>query len=163
DWVELPVQYQDYARWQRKLLGEESDPDSLLSRQVGYWRSALAGAPEELTLPADRPRPHTMSYQGVRAALDVPAHVHGRLRDVARVRGTALAALANQDVPFEKLVEELAPSRSLSRHPLFQVALTVQNTARGTLELPDVRVDSMTAGLAAAKFDLDVNLGEVFD
>ena len=88
--AELPVQYADYTLWQREFLGEEGNPESLLSKQLGFWRKALAGAPEELNLPADRPRPAVMSYRGAKGASAAEAEVHRGLRELAQANGASL-------------------------------------------------------------------------
>jgi non-ribosomal peptide synthetase component F len=84
-----------------------------------------------------------------------------------RVREAGLGALAHQDVPFDKLVEVLAPARAAGRHPLHQVVLAVQNAGRPVLDLPGVAPGPVPGGggaqLVAARVDLDVDLGEVFD
>jgi len=89
-WTELPVQYRHFAQWQLNHLGDERDPSSVLARQVEYWRQALAGLPEELTLPIDRPRPAVSSHSGRVAEFEVGADVHRGL--------TALAKSANATV-----------------------------------------------------------------
>ena len=83
-WRPLPVQYADFTHWQRELLGATAgDTLGLLERQIAFWREALADAPEELPLPADRPRPAEPSGRGDRAGLTVDAELHAALADLA--------------------------------------------------------------------------------
>ena len=86
----LPVQYADYAVWQRELLGDPSTRAACWRRRRGAGGSALAGAPGELALPADRPRPAVASYRGHAVPLAVAAEVHGRLAGLARGQGVTL-------------------------------------------------------------------------
>ncbi|MDP9895922.1 hypothetical protein J2W32_005022, partial [Variovorax boronicumulans] len=230
-WEPLPVQYADYTVWQRDLLGSEADPDSIIATQLRYWQHALAGLPEQLELPTDRPRPEISSYRGDDVAFRFDAQLHqglvavaregqaslfmvlqaalaalftrmgagtdialgspvaGRTDEalddlvgfflntlvlrtdtsgnpsfrelLARVRKTNLAAYAHQDLPFERLVEVLNPVRSMARHPLFQVALVLQNNARASFELPGLTaLSSQSMESVAATFDLSVELRE---
>ncbi|MCQ4120739.1 non-ribosomal peptide synthetase [Rhodococcus tibetensis] len=83
-WEPLPVHYRDYSVWQRTLLGSEDDPDSLMSRQLAYWCSALAEAPVVAELPLDRPRPEHRSLAGAGMSFTVEERLHERMRDLAR-------------------------------------------------------------------------------
>ncbi len=83
----LPVTYGDYARWQRELLGDVSDPSSLAARQAAFWREALAGLPGELALPTDRPRPPVASYAGDIVPFALPEVVAEQVHALARAAG----------------------------------------------------------------------------
>ena len=79
---------------------------------------------------------------------------------LARVRETTLGAYAHQDVPFERLVEEVAPERSLAHAPLVQAMFTFQNLDPGVLELGGLRLEPLSSAGEAAKFDLSLTAGE---
>jgi amino acid adenylation domain-containing protein len=222
---ELPIQYADYALWQRQPAQEEQ-----ISQQVEYWKVQLADAPPLLNFPTDRPRPAVQSSRGAREAfvlspgltealktlsvehevtlfmtllgafqvllmryagqeqISVGSPIAGRnyvqtedliglfattlvlhtdLRGdppfaelLTRVRETALGAYAHQDVPFERLVEELQPARSLAQSPLFQVMFVLQNTPQPKLEIAGLRLDPIGIEATRTKFDLTLSVVE---
>lgn len=223
-WAPLPVQYADYAVWQRdRLSGVE------LARQVKYWRGQLAGAPPLLELPTDRPRPAVQSHRGARhtrllagelvdavrvlarhedctlfmvlaAAFAVVLGRYAGTLDVvvgtpiagrgqselegligffvntlvlrtrldgnptfrqilARVRKTALDAYAHQDLPFEKLVDELHPERNTGRTPVFQVLFNLHNEPGRPADFDALDATAFGIDRGLAKFDLTVSIG----
>ncbi|ORX14330.1 non-ribosomal peptide synthetase [Mycobacterium szulgai] len=84
DWAELPVQYVDYTLWQRERFGDLADPASAIAAQLAYWQEALAGAPERLELPTDRPYPQIADHRGTTVAFQWSEGLHEQVRNVAR-------------------------------------------------------------------------------
>ncbi|MGA5820365.1 amino acid adenylation domain-containing protein [Kitasatospora sp. NPDC094028] len=230
DWAPLPVQYADYALWQRDLLGDPDDEQSRWAGQLAHWRKALDGLPERIALPTDRPHPPRFGYRGARAEFGWDAELHDGLarlaRDcgatvfmvvhaalsallsrlggghdipvgaaiagrtdqateelvgffvntlvlrvdtsgrpsmrelVRRVRDVSLEAYANQDIPFECLVDAINPTRSLAHHPLFQTVLAWQNTPEAGLELPGLAARVLPTATGTARMDLAFTLAE---
>ncbi|HXO18854.1 MAG TPA: amino acid adenylation domain-containing protein, partial [Thermoanaerobaculia bacterium] len=222
---ELPIQYIEYAVRQREWLAGE-----VLEAQIAYWKKELAGVPEVLELPADRPRPPLRTGRGASQPVSLPgtllgelgafgqrrgatlfmallagfqALLHrytdqwdivvgspianrtrtevegliglfvntlalrGRVSDAATaqellagVRTTALSAYAHQDLPFEKLIEELRVERSLRYSPLFQVVFVLQNAPLEPLDLPGLILSPLDLPVTQAKFDLTLTLAE---
>ncbi|WP_256257232.1 condensation domain-containing protein, partial [Streptomyces sp. MUSC 14] len=87
----LPVTYKDYALWQRELLGDVSDPGSLAAAQAEYWRKELAGVPQPLSLPLDRPRPAERNSQGDSLGLEVAPRTAAGLQKLADERGMTMS------------------------------------------------------------------------
>ena len=222
---DLPVQYAEYARWQREYLSGE-----VLAEQLQYWKNKLSGAPTVLDLPTDRPRPTTPSRHGATEDLTLSADVLARLKNIAQeegatlfmasmaafqallwrytmqdsilvgapvagrkeveienligffvntlvfradfddgssfrdlvrqIRAFALDAYVHQDVPFEKLVEELVPQRSVNVTPLFQVMFTFQNIPKQVFQISGLNMKEVPFETGVAKFDLSVNAYE---
>ncbi|MEM7582344.1 MAG: amino acid adenylation domain-containing protein [Acidobacteriota bacterium] len=221
--AELPVQYADFAHWQRQWLRGET-----LQELLRFWRVQLADAPPDLRLPLDRPRPAVRTSWGrsvpVRFSLEQStalrklSHAAGatvfmtllaafkavlRYRSgqsdivvgtnaanrnqfqsekligffinqlvlrtdlsgdwsfrelLERVRAVALSAYAHQDLPFEKLVEELRPDRDPSRPLLFQVKAELQSRPSQAPELRDLEITPIPIGRPPVRYDLHLSL-----
>src|SRR6185295_3923774 len=82
---ELPVQYADYAVWQREQLAGQ-----VLDQQLSYWKERLAGAPELLELPTDHPRPAVQTYRGASVPVGLPLELLERLQALGRSEGATL-------------------------------------------------------------------------
>jgi amino acid adenylation domain-containing protein len=220
--LELPLQYADFAHWQREWLQGE-----VLSNQLTYWRQQLNNI-SMLHLPIDKARSPIQSYQGATQFIELPKNLTDALQalsqqegvtlfmtllaafqtllyrythqeDIAvgspianrnrseiegligffvnslvlrtdlsgnptfrellsRVREVTLGAYSYQDLPFEKLVEELHPERNLSQHPLFQVVFGFQNAPMSALEMPGLVPSFINIDLKKTRFDLELHL-----
>jgi amino acid adenylation domain-containing protein/non-ribosomal peptide synthase protein (TIGR01720 family) len=84
DWAPLPVQYVDYTLWQRDQFGELGDSQSRIAGQLDYWQGALAGMPERLQLPIDRPYPLVADQRGATVEVDWPADLQQQVAGLAR-------------------------------------------------------------------------------
>ncbi|KOT62638.1 hypothetical protein ADK43_09805, partial [Streptomyces rimosus subsp. rimosus] len=82
-WAPPAVQYADFTLWQRDLLAQDTE-DGLFGRQAAFWSEALAGLPEHLKLPFDRPRPPVATHRGAFLPFTVDAAAHRRLLEIAR-------------------------------------------------------------------------------
>ncbi len=83
-WMPLPMQYGDYALAQIAALGDESDPASIMARQLAFWRETLANLPAHINLPFDRPRPPVPSFRGDRVDLSIDPPLYRKLGALAR-------------------------------------------------------------------------------
>ncbi|WP_287384535.1 non-ribosomal peptide synthetase [Gordonia sp. (in: high G+C Gram-positive bacteria)] len=87
DFAPLEVQFADYAIWQHTQLGSPDDPDSVVGRQLSYWREQLRGIPDVLALPTDRPRPPVASQHGGNVGFSLPEELTERIGRTARAHG----------------------------------------------------------------------------
>ena len=78
------MQYVDYTLWQRAKLGELDDSHSPIAAQLAYWEQALAGMPEQLQLPTDRPYPPVADYRGAQVAVEWPVELQQGIARLAR-------------------------------------------------------------------------------
>ena len=222
---ELPIQYADFAIWQRKLLQSE-----VLQIQLNYWKQQLGGNLPILQLPTDKPRPAIQSNNGATQSFELSKSITEKLKDLSKqegvtlfmtllaafkvllyrytqqediivgtpianrnrgeiegligffintlalrtnlsrnptfreilqqVREVTLDAYAHQDLPFERLVEELQIKRDLTHNPLFQVMFILQNAPAEVIALPELNLEILKTEKNTAKFDLTLSLTE---
>ncbi len=222
---ELPVQYADFAIWQRRWLSGE-----VFETHMRYWRRQLGGELPVLNLPTDKPRPEVQSFRGSSQSMQLPLSTAVALNAlskregvtlfmlllaafkallsryteqtdivigspianrnrvelegligffvntlalrtdlsgnptfrelVRRVRAVALEAYAHQDMPFEQLVEQMQPERTMSRNPLFQVMFQMENTPREELPLPGLVLSPVEVERVTTQFDLSFDVME---
>ncbi|WP_309241020.1 non-ribosomal peptide synthetase [Nocardia sp. BSTN01] len=128
DWPPLTLQYADYALWQREMLGDETDPDSLISRQLRFWTGALAGLPELLELPTDRPRPPVASMHGSTLDFELSADLHARIDALARAADATVFMVLHAGLAV--LLSKLAA--------VGDIAIGIPVAGRGDRELDDL-------------------------
>ncbi|MFC7844882.1 amino acid adenylation domain-containing protein [Streptomyces sp. NPDC057382] len=104
-WAPLPVQYKDYTLWQREVLGDEADPESVAAAQIDYWRQELEGVPQPVQLPLDRPRPTMSDHRGAHVSFELEPQLLTALGRLAAERGATppMAAQAALAVLLHKL------------------------------------------------------------
>ncbi len=221
---ELPVQYADYAVWQREWL-----QGAVLDEQLDYWRKQLADAPTLLSS-ASGSSQSSQTFEGSRLNVALPESLRVELHDLslregatlfmtlltvfsatlhhhmhqddlligtpiadrrqvevqdligffldtlvlrinlkgdptfgellARAREVSLEAYAHQDVPFEKLVEELRPERSLSHNPFFQVSFTLDQVPAAQPALDGLTLSNVEIEIGVAQFGLVLHLAD---
>ncbi|MFI8817181.1 MULTISPECIES: amino acid adenylation domain-containing protein [unclassified Streptomyces] len=224
------AQFADYVLWHQRIMGDERDTGSPAGSQLAFWRRALAGLPDELDLPTDRPRPATAGRRRSTVPIRLDAALHTRLTQLARttrtslfmvlqgglaamltrlgagtdiplgcqvagrddaaladmvgclrntlvlrtdtsgdpaftelldrIRKSGLEARANSDLPFDRVVDAVHPTRSLARHPLFQIMLVLRNASVRQFALPGIEVTEQYVHTADARFDLVIDFRE---
>ncbi|WP_238815711.1 non-ribosomal peptide synthetase [Nocardia brasiliensis] len=127
-WAPLPVQYADYSLWQREVLGAEDDPKSVIAQQADFWRTTLAGLPDELALPTDRPRPAVASYRGATLDFELDAELHAALEQVAQQHNSTLFMVVHAALAV--LLARLSASTD--------IAIGTPVAGRGEAELDDL-------------------------
>ncbi len=225
---DLPIQYADYAAWQRETFNDKSQ-----KQHLDYWKQQLAGAPDLLELPTDRPRPAMQTFRGRHRVKYFPAALSGMLQKIAqqarvtqfmlllsvfkivlhkysrqedivvgspiagrtlveterligffintlvmrtdlsgdptflelldRVRAMTLEAYAHQELPFERLVEELKPERTGSYTPIVQTMFVLHTAPQRALKFGDASVEFVDVNTGTSKFDMVFSIEQTQD